>query len=201
MKIIRLTHLIALPATAIAIKNTRKDPAVLYYNIKHGSKGRNFVMHTTSINAKLAVPNDEDDILELKGDNYVMRPSYKANKVCKDVVGNVIYNINVDTLENHRRDIICYWEIPNKNYIKVNYTISGEIVELGKGESGKDRGDITFKSPSPVLEITGDGKLSWCATDDKGDVYTQDIHVDIDAEFCFDIQPVKKLTQGIPNAS
>jgi hypothetical protein len=192
MKIIRLTHLIAMPATAMPFRNPRKNPSPLYFNIKHGSKGKSFWMHTTSINVRVAQPTTETDVLELKGDHYIIRPSYKDGLPIKDAYKNTIYNISSDNLETHKNDILCYWEIPNKNYIEVTTEITGEIAELGRGYTGKDRNDRTYKSPAPVLEITGSGRLYWEAIDDKGDKYSQEIFVYTDKPTNFDIKPIIK---------
>lgn len=163
MKILKLTGTDIGPATAIVYKNKKTE--VSYFNIKHGSNGENLWTYRFGLSKTYFSPESEDEILALTEDNYVIKPIKKDKLELKDGKGNIKYAVTKDHMENHRKDVVLFWEIPNKNYTDVTYEISGKCIELGKGISGKERENISYISPAPVLEIIGDVVLVWRAVD------------------------------------
>lgn len=164
MKFIKLT---AFKQEAVVAKiYYHKKNGKMYYNVKHGSsKTTNNTNELWSYSFGLSKNyfpvSEENPELVLKDDDYVITTVKIDGEVIKDKKGNVLYNISKDDNNVHKKDIILLWEIPNKNYTNVSYSAEGLCNVLGEGVSGKERGDIMYCSPAPVIEILGDIKLVW----------------------------------------
>lgn len=175
MRVQTLTAVTSSAAIA-TVYNNRRNKA-LYFNIKHGSQGTELWAYSCELSKDYFIPELPSDELKLDQDNYVLIPVKKNGSVVKDKKGNALYMLTVDHNHNHRRDLLLFWEIPNVNYIDVTYSISGMANEIGKGWSGKDRGEYVFKSPAPVLEVYGDAMLEWSAKNKNGDTFKQTISI------------------------
>lgn len=140
----------------------------MFYNIKHGGQGENLFMYTIGLNKKLFSPEAMSDTIELDDNTYILLPVYVDKKHKQDSKGNYLYFISIDHMDNHKEDYIILWEIPNKLYTEVTYTINGDASELGSGISGRSRGSTNYTSPSPVLEIYGECELCWTGVNANG---------------------------------
>lgn len=138
-----------------------------YYNVKHGSSSKNANNDSDLWSYSFGLAKNhfpvQDDVPELllEGDDYIITTVKVNGESIKDKKGNVLYNISKDDNDVHKKDIILLWEIPNKNYIDVKYVAEGTCTILGEGISGKERGDVIYSSPAPVIEILGDVTLTW----------------------------------------
>jgi hypothetical protein len=204
MKILRLTSINVGPVIAQTFKKS-KDANNIYFNIKHGSAGKNLWVYSCGLHSVHFKPANEKDSLELSGDNYILRPIKKRvggseddKIVLKDKIGNTLYSISIDNMRHHKKDIILFWEIPNNNYTDVSYTTSGNVSELGKGWIGKERNEKLYSSPAPVLEIQGNCSLEWVAVDIDGFKIKQTIKYDFE-KANWDISPIKRITDGDGN--
>lgn len=165
MMIRKLTAFITEPVVA-KIYNHKKN-GKMYYNVKHGSSSKNASndsdLWSYSLGlAKNHFPVNEDvPELDLDGDDYIITTVKVNGEIMRDKKGNVLYNISRDKTDVHKKDIILLWEIPNKNYVDVKYVAEGTCTILGEGISGKERGDVIYSSPAPVIEILGDVTLTW----------------------------------------
>ena len=164
MKFMKLTAVKVEPVVAKIYYHKKNDKK--YYNVKHGSnKSTNNSNELWSYSFGLS-KNDfpvTDGIPELllSEDDYIISTVKKDGEIIKDRKGNVLYNISKDDNCMHKKDIILLWEIPNRNYTDVIYTTEGVCNILGEGVSGKERGDVMYCSPAPVIEILGDVTLTW----------------------------------------
>jgi len=194
MKIVKLTWLGVESAKAQVYASKKNN--TMYFNIKHGSSGRQFGYWLGRVSHKVGVPNSIGDELILDKDNYVLISTLNkdTNEVSIDKLGNVIYTIGVDYSTIHNKDLIVLWEIPNKNYTKVDYTVNGDVNIIGKATSGKDRGNKMYKSPAPVLEIYGDCELRWTAVNNSNEVIEQKVFYDY-ANSSWDISPINKTKE------
>ena len=173
-----------------------KDKKTLYYNLRHGTYGRGLYKWWCSFSTKFFVPENVTDTLVLEDDDYIIVP-IKDNKnggLKRASNGDVCYTITKDDMEYHKSDILLLWEIPNKNYINVDYEIEGSGEQIGRGVTGKQRGDVMCRSTAPVLEITGDVTLTWEAKDINGKRFKQVIVYDSSVN-SWDIQPIKELKE------
>jgi hypothetical protein len=152
----------------------RKKSNNLYFNIRHGSMG--LWVYILSLDAVYFKPKQDDQSLELTGDNYILLPIKKNGEVAKDNNGNTIYSLTIDEMQNHKKDIILFWEIPNRFYTDINIKLSGMVVKLGEGSTGRIRDGVPYTSPAPVLEIVGDCKLEWTGLDKEGKTVGQVIN-------------------------
>lgn len=175
MRVLKLTAVTSSPAIATVYNNRRNKE--LYFNIKHGSQGTELWAYSCELSKDFFAPETPSAELKLDQDNYVLIPVKKNGDLVKDKKGNALYMLTVDHNHNHRRDLLLFWEIPNVNYTDVGYSISGMANEIGKGWSGKDRGEYIFKSPAPVLEVYGDAVLEWHAQNKAGDTFKQTINI------------------------
>ena len=192
MKIVKLTWLSVESAKAQVY--TSKKNGSMYFNIKHGSSGKQFGYWLARVSPRVSKPNEISEELILDKDNYVLRPTHRDDNVLTDKLGNVIYTIDIDYSTIHNRDLIVLWEIPNKNYTKVEYFVEGDVNIIGKATSGKDRGDKVYKSPAPVLEVYGDCVLSWLADNTEGVRIKQKVFYDY-ANGSWDITPINKVSE------
>lgn len=189
MRLQKLTSLKILPVVAQVHKNKTNNS--LYYNIKHGTHGEGLWMYSCGLYKPYFTPENEGDKLEMKDDNYIIKPVKKDNVILRDKKKNVVYNITIDLSETHKKDIIVFWEIPNKNYLEVSFKVSGLATLLGEGISGKERGEVLYSSPAPVIEVLGDCELYWTGKDIENKNISQTIKYDY-AKGEWDIQPIKQ---------
>ena len=173
MRIFKLTKtgLTGAVAEAHYIKKNKQ----LVYVVKHGSSGNNLGYWMGRISTKVTVPNNINDVIKLDRNDYILTPVRLNDKVIKDRLGNTIYNISIDRSSIYSKDILLLWDIPNEDYVNVKYEITGKCSLIGEGTHGKDRGDIIYKSPAPILEIYGDCVLKWTAKDKDNNEYGQEI--------------------------
>lgn len=185
----------------IAYANHNRAKSELHYAVTHGTAGSNFGYWMCKINTHINKPSKLGDEVELRDNSYILIPLKNSKGFIKDKLGNNIYYINKDNNTVHKRDIVVFWEIPNINYVNVTYSLSGSVYEIGVAYNGKDRGDIVFKAPAPIIEVFGDCLLKWEATDVHGNTYSQQIEYR-HGDAYWDIQPIKNLPlQGIKDAS
>ena len=190
MKILKLNTTEITPVVAIVPNRKKQDK--LYYEIQHGSRGSTLWMWTANLAYQQFNPSDISDELILKNDNYFLKTLYKEGSATEDKQGNVNYLITTDNMHNHKKDILLLWEIPNINNTgDLKHTLDGQVVELGIGYTGRERGSNIGKTPAPVLEITGDCVLSWTSTV-EGTTSTQTIKYNY-AKDNWDIQPIKRI--------
>lgn len=192
MRVIILSELKTTPAIAQVYHNKTKGQ--LYYNIRHGAPGVNFGYWLGMISPSVAIPKDINDILTMDDDSYTLSAHRKNGETVTDKLGNVTYTINKDFSSMHKNDTLLLWEIPNKEYVDVRYSISGNAKEIGIGYNGKDRGDVVYKSPAPVVEVYGKAILAWTAINVDGEMQTQTIHIDQNGAFNIEtIKVIKKI--------
>jgi hypothetical protein len=173
MKMLKLTGLRVMPVYASVYIGKRTQ--VRYFNIMHGS--RDFSVWSCGMNKRLFNPDNygrDVDKIELTDNNYTLVPVETA----KNPNNTQFYAVYSDGVESHTTDIILFWEIPNKRYTEVTYSISGSCRELGSGVTGMTRDGIEYRSPAPVLEIYGDVTLSWSGKDMIGQSLSQTISYD-----------------------
>jgi len=181
MKITKLTLQGIKPAVSEVIVNKGKK----YHNLKHGTTGKRLWSWSASMDVKkFPVTSDEGIILD--GSDYVLIPISKDGKILKDGINNCNYVISKDNIESHTNDILVLWEIPIKNFNEVEISLSGDVVEIGRGYIGKYRPDRKQRIPAPILEITGNCTIKWKATTFNGEVYQQIINY---KESSWDINP------------
>lgn len=179
MRILRLTGLKIEPMTASAYTKG-KDNNIKYFNVKHGSSEPGFHVYSCGVDTELGIPSSNADTYTFTGDTYTLRSYLKpdSKKPLKDKIGNQYYLIATDTTESTKKDMIVFWEIPNKNFIKCEYSLDGMVTEIGKGYLGKRRLNIEFKVPAPVLEVIGSCTLKWEAVTMDNVKYSQVINYD-----------------------
>jgi len=188
MRILKLTGNIISPAIAAATKFKNSDK--MYYTLHIGSIGKDLWCYKIGLDFRHFKPKDSTDILTLSGSNHFIKPIFKNNEIIKDAMGNDMYVITIDHMDNHKNDILLLWEIPNKyNYTNIQYKLEGFVSELAIGYTGKVRSSLISKTPAPVLEITGDCSFSWSAEDDKS-TYEQHIKYSY-AEKEWEINPIE----------
>lgn len=176
MRIAKLTTSALTPVEAVAVAN-KHDKEKLYFNVKHGTKGKSdvFWVYSCGVSTECAKPSSLEDICSLDKDNYILKQIRVKGKVLKDRNDNALYNIHSDNNLCHKRDLIVFWEIPNKYYHDVTFDIKGDVKLLGSGKTGYVRDDIQYISPAPVLEIYGNASLTWRAIDLENRIIAQKI--------------------------
>jgi len=186
LKVIKLTGILIEPAVASATKFKNSDK--VYYTLYNGSIGKDLWCYKIGLDYRYFKPENDSDVLKLTDNNYFLRPVYKDNEIVKDRLGNPMYALTIDHMDNHKNDVLLLWEIPNRyNYSNIKYKIDGIATELAIGYTGKVRSEVIYKTPSPIIEITGDVILSWTAEDDEH-IYSQTIKYSY-ADSNWDISP------------
>lgn len=147
-----------------------------YLSIKHGSSG--FWVYYIMLSKNFFTVNQADEAYELKGDSFVLKPLKKKGSPIKDNKGNIVYCLEKDYMENHRKDNLVFWEIPNKYYTGVQHKVNGAAKEIAAGIVGKERDGTAYSSPAPIIEVLGDCTLSWVGKDLNGKVVSQTIKYD-----------------------
>lgn len=173
MQILRLTADAISTAVAVSVDGKKEK----YYNLKHGSIGRSlwrYIMFLSNTCFKYTPGVEEKQLI---GNNYSLRAINKKGEFIKDEKGNRLYNIVTDKNSSHYNDLLIFWDIPNFNYTEVSYKLSGNVNLIAEATNGKDRGDIVFTSPAPVLEVLGNCKLEWCGKNSDGKHVSQTIEI------------------------
>lgn len=147
-----------------------------YLSIKHGSSG--FWVYYIMLSKNFFNSDKTCDALEMKGDDFVLKPLKKKGVVIKDNKGNIVYCLEKDYMENHKKDNLVFWEIPNKYYTEVKHKIEGTAKEIAGGIVGKERNGVSYSSPAPIIEVLGDCKLSWNGKNEDGKEVSQTISYD-----------------------
>jgi len=144
-----------------------------FHNIKHGTYGKALWMLSLSLCSK-TFPVILDTTLELIDDNYILKQIFgKGHQPVKDSRGNELYVVKQDNMAHHRNDVLVLWEPVFTDIVKLSYTISGKVNEIGVGYTGKSRIGKEVVIPVPMLEVIGDCTLSWIGNDIDGNTYTQ----------------------------
>lgn len=177
MRLINITSYSIGPAKAIAFKDRKGD---MYFNIRHGGIGGSSYYCSISVHKDLGQPADMGETMQMTQQNYTLIPIYdkKNERFKKDRKGNSVYYVTEDNINDHRNDYVALWDIPNKLYKDVKYTIIGKATVLAEGSKAIVRDDITYTSPSPILEILGPCKLFWSAKTMDGMYTGQEIEFD-----------------------
>lgn len=186
MKVLRLNNVSVKPAIAKVFVSKNND---LYYNIKHGTRGDGLWEYSCGLRKVTFTPETPDDEYILKGNNYVLNPVKIETNYLTDGKNNNVYNIATDESDVHKSDVILFWDIPNKNYINVTYTMDGLCVKIAEGITGRTRGSTLFSSPAPVIEILGDCTLKWTGNQEDGSELSQTIKYHYTEE-TWDISPI-----------
>ena len=190
MKIVSLTENGVGKVVAKAYVNNNSK----HFNIIHGSKG--FWEYRIGIFDNYAKPENEDDILELNKENYIIKPvmSRANDDFYKDARGNIVYNLTEGN-DDINHDCLVLWTIPNKRYTDVTYLVKGQCDVIAVAEHGIERPNNVYRSPSPVVEIFGSSELIWTAKKANGDKVRQSVKYNYKSgEFI--IGAVEEITQG-----
>lgn len=156
------------PAIAVVRRNINNK--TLSFNIMHGSFGTGLGFWSARLNGRFGRPTSESDMITLDKNTYDLYAVRNgSNQVMKDVLDNTLYGVTDNRVQGDSRGVIILWRIPNVNYSEVSYSLVGMCSELGSGWNGKDRGDVIYKSPAPVVEVFGDCILSWEAKTSSGE--------------------------------
>jgi len=191
MKIVKLTTAEVKSVTCHAYSKYDDNGSIFRrYTIRHGTMGKGFGYWLLPVMGNISIPEANDSVIELNNDYYTLI-NRKISGASKDILGNDMYSLSRDFSTLHRKDLIVLWDIPNKNYTDVGYTINGDVELIGTGYNGKIRGEHTYKSPAPVLEVFGDCNMEWYATDKEGNKLTQKIAYDY-ASGQWDISTITK---------
>jgi len=160
MRIVKLTPRGTSPVKAKTILSN--DGERHYFEIRHGYRGVGYWEWVANLSFKYFKPRDASDELILSDTNYSILPIIKKGNTepLKDKVGNTRYVIiNDDNIEQTIKDALVLWE-PPFDYDEINYELSDNIREIGKGLGGR-YSDHNRKTPMPVFEITGDASIKW----------------------------------------
>ena len=183
MRILRLTDLKIEPMEASCYTKIKDGETKRYYNVRHGSDEPGFHAYTCGLDVRYFKPETNSDVYRFTDDDYSLRQLYAPStdgkkKPLIDGLGNPFYLISKDRIESSKKDMIIFWEIPNKNFISCNYTLKGMVTEVAKGYIGKKRNNVTYKVPAPVLEVIGSCELTWEAVNADNQRFSQTIKYD-----------------------
>lgn len=145
------------------VKGKKQD----YFNIQHGSLDYGLHSYNIHIESKdYDASLLKDEFITLTEDKYVLKPIYVNNEVLKDRIGNVKYKLTKDDNYSHKDDLLLFIELPNFNYKEVKFIIiNGNCSYLGMGITGRNRDNVIYKSPAPILETSGDFSIAWTGKD------------------------------------
>lgn len=188
MIIKKLTSLKVSTVEAVAIQDKRTEN--LYFNIKHGSIGKELFMWWCGLAKKHFSPATADEKLALTGDEYILRPVRVGGELQYNKLNNLNYVLTLDAMEYHKTDVILFWEIPNKNYTDVSYTIDGDHNVIGTGTIGRERSGKLYTSPAPIIELYSSATLTWTGKTSNGEKVSQVITYDM-SKGIWDINPIK----------
>ncbi|MCI4435726.1 MAG: hypothetical protein JHC33_02800 [Ignisphaera sp.] len=177
MRLVRLELYGVVPVVATPFKNKRNNR--LYYNIQHGIKDTTHNSKTWKYVCELRIndfiPENESDTISLSNNNYTFKPVRHNGETVKDLKGNNVYIVGINNAATDKNDVIVFWEIPNKYYTDVKYTITGDCSIIGLGVNGKERDGKIYTSPAPVVEVLGDCILYWSGKTENNTIITQTI--------------------------
>ena len=167
------------PCIATVYKNKKTNG--LYYNLRLGTTGEETWEYVLLFDKRYFSPEAPIDRLELNKDNYIIKPVKERDKEGKllpkkDLKNNIIYVVGEDESSFHKKDLILIWELPNRNFTNIEYSIKGPHNILAEAKTGKERNNKVFTSPIVLVELLGDCKLSWEGTQDSGDALCQNIN-------------------------
>lgn len=164
---------------AAAIVKSNKD-GQLYYNLRIGGTGTGNTRYHIGIDKNISKPETLNDLLVLDKNNYVIVPTIdrSTKKQKRDFNDNPIFYITKNNMKDHVHDYLVLWEIPNKFYTSVDYTVNGNVYVLAKVKQCKLRNDKRYESPALVLEVVGQCSLSWKAVDECNNTIQQKIYFD-----------------------
>lgn len=156
----------------------------IYFNVTHGTKGYGLWMIKMSVDSRFYKPDNKNVKLELIGDDFNIKTIRVASKEdnqtlvpLKDSKDNYIFTITKDQASIHKHDLVLFWDVPNFKYHDFDYKLYGYVSQLALGFNGKDRQEMVYKSPAPVLEITGNATLLWSAKDNNNETIGQIINI------------------------
>lgn len=164
--------------SASVFKNRKTNE--LFYNLRLGSTGDKTWEYVLLFDKRQFNPKEITDKLLLENNNYVIKPIKEKQSdgkftLKKDGKNNVHYVVSEDSSSFHKKDLILIWELPNRNFTKIEYKIKGPHNVLAEAIAGKERSKETFTSPIVLLELLGDCELSWVGIQDTGDILEQNI--------------------------
>ena len=165
MRIRKLTTNLLLNVKAKIITN--KNNGAKHFNIRHGSASEGLHDYVIYTDNRYFKPEENENEGAFNDDDYILKPVYKNDIHIQDRKDNYSYTISKDDVEDHKKDYIVLWEIPNKFYTDVKYEVSGNAIVLGTGYSGRVREGTLFSSPAPVLEVYGTTTLEWSGIRDN----------------------------------
>lgn len=159
MRIRKLTTNLLLTVRAKTIINRSNNSK--HFNIRHGSASEGLHDYIIYVDSRYFKPETDETERLFDRDDYILKPVYKNDIHIQDRKDNYSYTLSMDDVEDHKKDYIILWEIPNKFYTEVKYEIKGNALILGMGHSGRVRENKLYSSPAPVLEVYGSTTLEW----------------------------------------
>lgn len=163
MRVVRLSDHKLENAIATVFENNKNKK--LYFNLEHGNNLVKNVssVYRISINAKFFKPEKITDRYEFKENTYCLVPLKNRGTNFKTKSGNQVYILGKTDGNMSDSDMLVFWYISNKKFLKENisYKLEGDVTLIGEGMYATERGDNVFCMPAPVLEIYGNCTLSW----------------------------------------
>ena len=189
MKILKLVGYDITTPTARVYKS--KDNKS-YFNLSHGKRGSGLWNWVATIDTSIGQPKNDDDVLLLDRNDYVIIPCTKQNKPVKDLKGNISYNVTCehDDVDN---DIMLLWTPTTKHFKDVKIEITGGVDEIGMAYYGKHYKTESYSIPSPILILFASATLSWTGTDYNNNKYKQTITYNPYDKEPWDIGNITKL--------
>lgn len=163
MRIVKLLDHKLENAVATVFENNKNHK--LYFNLEHGNNIVKNVSHVyrISISTNFIKPEKTTDKYELKEDTFCITPLKIKGVNIKTRNGYQIYILKQTTGNMSDSDMLVFWHISNKKFLKgeINYSVEGDVSVIGEGAYASERGDNIFYMPAPVLEIYGNCTLKW----------------------------------------
>ena len=154
----------------------------LYYIVRHGDLNVKNIsaQYTLSIDSKLAKPKEESDIFVLEDETLTIKPIYVRGSLVKNKRNEQLYTITAERSGMPDKDMFVFWYIPANRckHGDVTYTLQGNVNLIAEARYAKDRGEVIFSTPAPVLEIYGNCVLTWSGVDLDGKKHGQSITYD-----------------------
>lgn len=163
---------------ATVFKN--KKTGDLFYNLRLGTTGDGTWEYVLLFDKRTYIPTNVSDKLVLDGNNYIIKPlktkdQEGKHQLIKDGQDNVQYIVSEDGSSFHKKDLILVWELPNRNFTKIDYNIKGSHNILATAITGKERNGKTYVSRIVLAELLSDCELHWEGEQDTGDILEQTI--------------------------
>lgn len=124
----------------------------LFFNIKIGNKAGWEIRY--SLDSRTFKPK-KDEVLPLKGNNFILKPIFKNKDVIKDKYCNIYYVISKNNSNDNKNDCYIFWDTLLLND-KFKIISSKKITVIGKGKRLIE--EIEFISL--VLEVFESGELT-----------------------------------------